>query len=410
MSADRVIIHIDMDAFFAAVEQRDRPELRGRPVVIGADPKGGKGRGVVSTASYEARRFGIHSAQPISQAWRLCPSAVYLPVDGQKYSRESKRIRSILQEFTPQIQFVSIDEGYLDVTGSLRLFGGKRRLAERIQQRIEAETGLTASLGVAPNKLVAKIASDLKKPRGLVVVEPGGVEEFLRPLEVRRLPGVGPKMREALSAIGIKTIGQLAELPRETLEERFGEWGADLWRKARGIDEGPVEEGEEAKSVGHEHTFDQDADDYDLVRSTLMHLCEKTARRLRQAGKAGHTVTTKVRFEGFVTVTRQQRLDRPVCEASGICAAALENFTAAAPAGRRIRLIGVSVSGLTDRDAVPGRAVQQLLFDDGGPVKGEDVRRRIARAEDAVKDRFGDDAIRRGSSFQGRARPRNDPS
>jgi DNA polymerase-4 len=400
MPGERVVIHIDMDAFFAAVEQRDRPELRGRPVVIGADPKGGRGRGVVSTASYEARRFGIHSAQPISQAWRLCPDAVYLPVDGERYSRESKCIRAILQEFTPQLQFVSIDEGYLDVTGSLRLFGGKRRLAEMIQERIERETGLTASLGVAPNKLVAKIASDLKKPRGLVIVEPGEVEEFLRPLEVRRLPGVGPKTLEALQPLGIQTIGQLAEVPREELTERFGEWGADLYRKARGIDESPVEEAEEAKSIGHEHTFDQDTADYELVRSTLMHLCEKTARRLRQAGKAGHTVTTKVRFEGFVTVTRQQRLDRPVCEAGGIYAAALENFTAAPPDGRKVRLVGVSVSGLADRDAVPGRVVQALLFEDGGPVKGEDVRRRIARAEDAVKDRFGEDAIRRGSSFR----------
>ncbi len=191
-------------------------------------------------------------------------------------------------------------------------------------------------------------------------------------------------------------------MPRETLQERFGEWGAELWRKARGIDESPVEEGDEAKSIGHEHTFDEDTDDYELVRSTLMHLCEKTARRLRRAGRAGHTVTTKVRFEGFVTVTRQQRLDRPVCEASGIYAAALENFAAAPPDGRRIRLVGVSVSGLVGRDAVPGRVVQQPLFEDGGPVKGEDVRRRIARAEDAVMDRFGEDAIRRGSSFRQR--------
>jgi nucleotidyltransferase/DNA polymerase involved in DNA repair len=403
MAQERVIVHIDMDAFFAAVEQRDRPELRGKPVVIGADPKGGKGRGVVSTASYEARRFGIHSAQPISQAWRCCPFAAYLPPDGEKYSRESARIRAILEEFTPQIEFVSIDEGYLDVTGSLRLFGGKRRLAQRIQQRIEEETALTASLGVAPNKLLAKIASELKKPRGLVVVEPEQVEEFLRPLEVRRLPGVGPKMQESLTGMGVATIGQLAEVPRETLEERFGEWGKDLWRKAHGLDEGPVEEGGEAKSIGHEHTYDEDTDDYELARSTLMRLSERTARRLRQAGKAGHTVTTKVRFEGFVTVTRRQTLERPVCEATGICEAALENFAAARPGGRRIRLVGVSVSGFVDRDVAPSRLVQRQLFGDAAPTGTEDVRRRIARAEDAVKDRFGDDAIRRGSSFRSRS-------
>ena len=402
MAQERVIIHIDMDAFFASVEQRDRPELRGKPVVVGADPKGGKGRGVVATASYEARRFGIHSAQPISQAWRCCPFAAFLPVDGEKYSRESARIRAVLEEFTPQLEFVSIDEGYLDVTGSLRLFGGKRRLAQRVQQRIEEETGLTGSLGVAPNKLVAKIASDLKKPRGLVIVEPEQVEEFLWPLEVRRLPGVGPKMQESLKAVGVTTIGQLAAIPREELEERFGEWGGDLWRKARGLDDGSVEEGGEAKSVGHEHTYDEDTDDYELVRSTLMRLSERTARRLRQAGKAGHTVTTKVRFEGFVTVTRRQTLEHPVCEATGICEAALENFAAARPGGRRIRLVGVSVSGLADRGVAPSRFVQKLLFEGFGPPQSEDVRLRLTRAEDAVKDRFGDDAIRRGSTYRPR--------
>jgi len=200
--------------------------------------------------------------------------------------------------------------------------------------------------------------------------------------------------------MGITTIGQLAELPREDLAERFGEWGADLWRKARGIDQSPVREEGEAKSIGHEHTFGEDTDDYELVHSTLMHLCEKTARRLRKAGKAGHTVTTKVRFEGFVTVTRQQTVERPVCEASAVYAAALENFKAAPPDGRKIRLVGVSVSNLVDRDAIPGQVVQGHLFEDSGPVPQEDVRRRIARAEDAVKDRFGDDAIRRGSSFR----------
>jgi len=191
MSGERVIIHVDMDAFFAAIEQRDDPSIAGKPVVVGADPKGGKGRGVVSTCSYEARRFGVHSAQPISQAYRLCPDAVFLPVDGAKYERESQRIRAIFDEFTPQVEPVSVDEAFLDVTGCLRLFGGKRALAERLRERIEAETHLTASLGVARNKLVAKIASDLEKPRGLVIVEPGREVAFLAPLEVRRLPGVG---------------------------------------------------------------------------------------------------------------------------------------------------------------------------------------------------------------------------
>jgi len=400
MGGERVIVHVDMDAFFAAVEQRDRPELRGRPVVVGADPKGGKGRGVVSTCSYEARRYGIHSAQPISRAFRLCPQAVFLRPDMEKYRRESQRLKRILEEFTPQLEFVSIDEAYLDVTGSLRLFGGKRALAERLRGRIEQELGLTASLGVAPNKLVAKIASDLEKPRGLVVVEPEGVEDFLRPLPVSRLPGVGPKSMRALERLGIRTIGDLACISREELHRRFGEHGDELWRKAHGIDQSAVEAGGEAKSIGHEHTFGRDTDDMAEIERMLMELCEKTARRLRKAGKAGRTVTTKVRFDDFTTVTRQRTLGEGVWEAGQIYEAARRNLAAARLAGRRVRLIGVQVSGFARRE----HPRQASLF--GGAQPGcasDDVRDRIARAEDAVKDRLGDDAIRRGASLPGDA-------
>ena len=394
MTGERVIIHLDMDAFFAAIEQRDRPELRGRPVVVGADPQGGKGRGVASTCSYEAREFGIHSAMPIRQAYRRCPHAAFVPVDGAKYSRESKRIRDILGEFTPVVQMVSIDEGYLDVTGSLRLFGGKRCLAERIQERIEEETELTASLGVAPCKLVAKIASDLEKPRGLVIVEPDEVEAFLAPLEVRRLPGCGPKMREVLSRLGVETIGDLAALSEDDLREEFGEWGKDLHRKARGLDEGPVREGEGPKSIGHEHTFGEDTADRDELHRTLMRLCEKTAWRVRKAKVRGRTVTTKVRFEDFTTLTRQRTLPKPVCEATEIYVAAVENLKAARIGRRKVRLIGVQVSGF-DRDAV----VQTSLFAEAEEERDE-RRLRLARAEDVVKERFGEDALRRGASMR----------
>ncbi|MHC4480450.1 MAG: DNA polymerase IV [Planctomycetota bacterium] len=399
MSDERVVIHVDMDAFFAAIEQRDDPRLRDRPVVVGADPKGGEGRGVVSTCSYEARRYGIHSAQPISQAYRLCPEAVFLPVAMKRYGRESRRVRELLAEFTPRLQFISIDEAFLDVTGSLRLFGGKRRIAERIQGRIEEETGLSASLGVAPNKLVAKIASDLEKPRGLVIVEPAEVCGFLAPLEVRRLPSVGPRMEQSLRRLGVGTIGELARLPEEELARRFGEWGRDLWRKARGLDDGPVEESGEVKSIGHEHTFEEDTEEADLLLRTLMRLCEKTARRMRKAGLRGRTVTTKVRFEDFSTLTRQQTLERSVAEASELYAEALENFRLAVPALRKVRLVGVSVSGLFEADREPSASVQVPLFEHGGPLPGEEVSRRIARAEDAVKDRFGEDAIQRGASL-----------
>ncbi len=401
MRDERVIIHVDMDAFFASVEQRDRPELRGQPVVVGADPKGGKGRGVVSTASYEARAHGIHSAQPISQAYRLCPQAHFLGVDFEKYGTESDRIREVLLQFTPQIQFASVDEAYLDVTASLRLFGGKRAIADRVQRRIEEERRLTASLGVAPNKLVAKIASDLKKPRGLVIVEPHEIECFLRPLPIRRLPGVGPKMEQTLTALGIRTIGDVADLSLAELQRRFGRWGEYLSDAAHGRDDSPVEEGGEAKSIGHEHTFEEDTGDRDAILRTLMDLCESTARRMRQAEVRGRTVTTKIRFEDFTTLTRQQTLREPVMEAAEIYAAALENLAAAEIGTRRVRLVGVQVSGFGEEDHA--RAMrQEPLF--RSPAEPRDVRVRIARAEDAVKDRFGDDAIRRGSSLEKKPR------
>ena len=211
MAGERAIIHVDMDAFFAAVEQRDNPELRGRPVVVGADPKGGKGRGVVSTASYEARACGVHRAQPISQAYRLCPKGCFVPVRMEAYEEASRRVLQLLEEFTPDIEQIGIDECFLDVTRSLHLFGSKRALAERIQRRITEETQLTASLGIAPNKMVAKIASDMKKPRGIVIIEPKEVESFLRPLPMGRLWGVGKKTEEILAHKGFATVGDIAD-------------------------------------------------------------------------------------------------------------------------------------------------------------------------------------------------------
>jgi nucleotidyltransferase/DNA polymerase involved in DNA repair len=385
-----------MDAFFAAIEQRDNPDLRGRPVVVGADPRGGTGRGVVSTCSYEAREFGIRSAMPISQAWGRCPEAAYLPVDGEKYQRESRHVRELLEEFTPQIQFASIDEAYLDVTGSLRLFGGKRALAEALQRRVAEATGLTCSLGVAPSRLVAKIASDLEKPCGLVIVQPGEVEAFLAPLAIRRLPGVGPRMQEELGRRGIRTFGDLQACTRDELGSWFGAGAEDLWRRARGLDDSPVSEGEGAKSVGHEHTFAEDTGDWVAIGTQLLHLCEKTARRLRKAGLKGRTVTTKVRFSDFTTVTRQRTLNAPVDDATSVHRAALANLEAAETGERQLRLIGVQVSGF---DEAGPSARQARLFADPSSARGDAVRRRLAEAEDAVKDKFGEDAIRRGGSM-----------
>lgn len=397
MEKERVIIHVDMDAFFAAIEQRDDPALRGRPVVVGADPEGGTGRGVVSTCSYEAREFGIRSAMPISQAWRRCPEAVYLPVNGEKYGRESRRVREVLKEFTPQVQFTSIDEGYLDVTGSLRLFGGKRALAERLQQRVEEETQLTCSLGVAPTRLVAKIASDLEKPRGLVIVEPDEAEEFLAPLTIRRLPGVGPRMQEELGRRRIRTFGDLQRHTQDELRAWFGDGAEDLWRRARGLDDSTVSGGDPAKSIGHEHTFAEDTDDENEILTCLLRLCEKTARRVRKAGLKGRTVTLKVRFDDFTTITRQRTLPEPVDDATSVHRAALANLEAAEVGERKLRLIGVQVSGFDEA----GRAARQAeLFPDPAVTRDKAIRRRLAAAEDAVKDRFGEDAIRRGGGIE----------
>jgi DNA polymerase IV len=398
MERERVIIHVDMDAFYASVEQRDRPELRAKPVIIGSDPREGRGRGVVSAASYEARKFGVHSAQPISQAYRLCPQGVYLPVRMEAYEEASHEVRRIFEEFTPQIEPISIDEAFLDVTDSLHLFGAKRALAGRIQRRIAEQTRLTASLGVAPCKLVAKIASDLRKPCGLVIVELGEVEAFLQPLPVGKLSGVGKKTEVALAALGIGTIGDLADYDRSVLIARLGKGGDDLWELAHGRDERPVVTDWEAKSIGHEHTFEEDTRDVKLLRSTLMRLCEGVASRLREAGKRGRTVTTKVRFEGFVTLTRAHTCEWPVDTAPDIYRIALENLGRANVDSRRIRLIGVSVSGFE------GEVARQTTF---LTPPAEHLRARkqhgLGEVIDRVRQRFSEDALRQGRSLQ---RPR----
>ncbi|MBA2756747.1 MAG: DNA polymerase IV, partial [Chloroflexi bacterium] len=253
--ATRTILHVDLDAFFAAVEQRDRPELAGRPVIVGGDPAG---RGVVSAASYEARRFGVHSAMSLGEAVRRCPDGIFLPVDGRRYQLASRDVMAVLRTFTPAVEPISIDEAFLDVTGSRALFGEGPAIAATIKSAVRERVGLTASVGVASNKLVAKVASDLRKPDGLVVVAPGGEAAFLAPLPISRLWGVGEKTGAALGEYGVRTIGDLAALPPDLVVRRFGKHGDSLIDRARGIDDDPVHEGDPAKSVGHEHTFDVD--------------------------------------------------------------------------------------------------------------------------------------------------------
>jgi DNA polymerase-4 len=379
VSAPRTILHVDLDAFFAAVEQRDRPELRGRPVIVGGDPTG---RGVVSAASYEARRFGVHSAMSLREAVRRCPDGVFLPVDGRRYQLASRDVMEVLRRFTPAVEPISIDEAFLDVTGSLALFGDGTAIARSIKDGVHAEVGLTGSVGVATTKLVAKIASDLRKPDGLVVVAPGDEAAFLAPLEISRLWGVGEKTATVLADYGVTTIGDLAALPPDVVIRRFGKHGASLVERARGIDADPVHGGDPAKSVGHEHTFDVDTSDPEVIERTLLGMADGVSGRLRSAGVRASTVTVKIRDSAFRTITRQRTLPEPTDLTEPIYRTAVE-LAGPEVRGIRVRLLGVSASNLGEREQL-------------GLFAAEDPRRRAAiEAADAVRRRYGTDAVTR---------------
>ena len=340
----RTILHVDLDAFFASVEQRDHPELRGKPVIVGGGDR--NARGVVSAASYEARAFGVRSAMSLREAGRRCPHGIFVPVDGRRYQQASRDVMTVLRRFTPQVEPISIDEAFLDVTGSFGLFGDGPTIARRIKDEVRAEVGLTASVGVATTKLVAKIASDLRKPDGLVVVEPGDEVSFLAPLEIGRLWGVGEKTRVVLADYGVRTIGDLAALPPDVLIRRFGKHGASLVQRARGVDADPVHDGDPAKSVGHEHTFDVDTADREILEQTLLAMADGVAGRLRSAGVRAGTVAVKIRDTSFRTITRQRTLAEPTDMTEPIYRAALE---LARPEFRGIRSGGRSASSGSPR-------------------------------------------------------------
>jgi DNA polymerase-4 len=363
-----------MDAFYASVEQRDRPELAGTPVVVGAAPGG---RGVVAAASYEARRFGVRSAMPIGRAARLCPHAVYLPVDHHKYAQVSAQVMGILADFTALVEPVSIDEAFLDVTGSGQLFGDGRAIARRIKNRIRGELALSASVGVAANKFVAKVASDLDKPDGLIVVPAGHEADFLAPLPVGRLWGVGRTTERALEDLGIRTIGQLARMPDETLRRRLGRSGAALRALALGHDARPVEPWEAPKSMGAEETFEADHRDMARLEATLRRQAERVARGLRDEGYLGRCVTLKIRFSDFTTFTRRHTTD-PTQDGLRIYLEA-RRLLGRVSLERAVRLIGLSVSGLCAAGAV------QLPLLDPGATR----RERLTRVLDRLADRFG---------------------
>ena len=384
--AERTIIHADLDAFYASVEVLDDPSLRGKPVIVGGRPDE---RGVVSAASYEARRYGVQSAMPLRTAARRCPNGVFLPGRPERYRELSERVMSVFSDFTPLVEPISLDEAFLDVTASRAVHGDGPAIAKSIKRRVLDEVGLVVSVGVATNKLCAKIASDLRKPDALVVVPSGEEAAFLAPLPIRRLWGVGPQAQAALAEYGVVTIGQLAALPRGTLSRRFGRHGDDLGSRARGIDPSPVEPMHAPKSIGHEHTFGHDTADMGRLEVTMLDLAESVASRLRRHRLVARAVQLKLRYEGFETLTRQGRLPDATHEADALYHATLALLRRTLVAGRGVRLIGLTAISLTD--------AQQLTLFDGG-----DRTDRLTRSIDVVRERFGDGAITRARLLRDR--------
>jgi DNA polymerase-4 len=373
----RIFAHVDMDAFYAAVEIRDDPSLAGKPVVVGGPSSG---RGVVSAASYEARAYGIHSAMPMARAERLCPHLVRLPGSFSKYTAISEQIMAVFGRFSPRIEPLSLDEAFLDLTGTRRSLGAPEAIGRAIKAAIREATRLTASVGIAPVKFVAKIASDLEKPDGLVVVTPGTVEAFLAPLPLKRLWGAGPRTQEALAAMGLATIGDLARTERQMLIARFGKHGEHLHRLACGEDAREVIPDWEAKSYSHEETFARDRDDPEGLEAVLLDQAHRVARRLRRDAVRGRIVQIKVRYADFRTLTRRVTLAAPTADAQTIYEAAralLRRHWSRAP----VRLIGAGVQGILE-----GGYETEDLF---APPQAAERRRQLSETIDRIEERFG---------------------
>ncbi|HEY8394197.1 MAG TPA: DNA polymerase IV [Thermaerobacter sp.] len=370
---DRWVLHCDLDAFFAAVEQLDHPELRGRPVIVGGDPGS---RGVVATCSYEARRYGVRSAMPLAQARRLCPHAVFLPVRRERYAEVSRQVFAILARETPVIEPVSIDEAYLEVIGD------GPAVAARLRAAVRAEVGLAMTVGVAHNRLVAKIACELAKPDGLKVIRPEEAEAVLAPLPVRMLPGLGPAAAARLARVGIETLGQLAAADPALIRRLFKSRGPELQERARGHDPRPVGLRAPARSFSEERTFPRDLPAAQLLPE-LVRLCEELGGRLRRHGYRATTVTLKARFPNFTTITRSRSLPRPIADDATLFGVARELLEVHVPAHQPLRLLGVAASGL-----IHARDPQQLSL-----WRDDDRRLRLAAAVDRVRGRFGPEAI-----------------
>jgi len=384
MSSSRQIIHLDLDAFFASVEQRDEPELRGKPVLVGGTAR----RGVVTAASYEAREFGCRSAMPMAEAMRRCPHAIVRPGRRDAYVEASDAVFDVFRRYTPLVEGLSIDEAFLDVTGSTQLFGSGEQIAARIRKEVRAEIGLTVSAGVAPSKFIAKIASDLDKPDGLVVVPEGQEKEFLAPLPVERMWGVGPKAARRMHFAGIKTIGDLAAAGSARLESLLGAWGTQVHFLASGIDDRRVHPGHAAKSVGAEETFMSDLRQPAELEPRLLSQSQRVARRLWSAGLCGRTVVVKVKYADFTSCTKRMQLPEPVFDTDSIHAAAkelLSRFTGIEKRG--VRLTGVTVTALMAGPPPP------TLF----PDEDKERRQTIEEVSNAIRARFGRTSVTRAT-------------
>jgi DNA polymerase-4 len=380
------ILHVDMDAFFVSVEELEDPSLKGKAVVVGADPDG---RGVVAAASYEARKFGVHSAQPISQAKKLCPHAIFLRGHYEKYTEYSRKVHRIFDEFTPVVEMVSIDEAYLDLTGCELLHGSTLRAGDSLIRRVKEKTGLNCSVGASTSHLVSKIASDQAKPHGLLYILPGSEAKFLAPLPVRRMPGIGKVTEPQLLSLGIATIGDLQAFGLPKLKDEFGKWGEYLYTKSRGEDTGAYAYREEPKSISHEITFDVDTADEEEIERTLSYLTQLVAQRLRDHKLFARTVGLKIRFTGFETHTRDVSLDEPTHVDTVIFQNVLRLLDEAWKQRRKIRLLGVRTSNLK-------RDVFQRNLLDAAKLEKLD---RVLDATDKLRARYGFDAVKLARSI-----------
>jgi len=385
----KAIIHLDMDAFYPSVEVLDNPALKGKPVIVG----GSRERGVVSSASYEARKFGVHSAQPMATAMRLCPHGIFLPVRMARYREVSKQVFEIFYRFTPLVEPLSIDEAFLDVTGSTRLFGQPEDVAKKIKETILKETGLTVSAGVARSKFVAKIASDMDKPDGLTIVPPDRERGFLNPLPIKKMWGIGKVTQEALVRLNVRTFKDLSQVPARVLEKKFGKHGLKMHQLSMGIDDRDVIPDHEVKSIGHEETFPQDILGTDMAKKQLLYLANKVAHRMRRMDVTGRAVTLKIKYSDFRQITRSETLSKSTDDGLEIYSTVCRLLGKTAVGKRPVRLLGISLSQLS----FLATESQFALFDQNKESK---KRKNLNRALDSLYEKHGEESVRPGTLLE----------